>query len=791
MDTDLLQQAVMEIVTQKGYKPVKPRAIAKQLGVDRDSLRDVKKAVKRLIRSGKLTYGPDHLVELPSADTMNRISGVFKRTQGGFGFVRPLPLATPNRDQPADIYISAKRCGNASTGDLVAVRLVKGGRRRGPNLEGEIVDILERETHQFVGTYFESAGNAYVNVDGQPFTQPIAVGDPGTRNAQPGDKVVIDIVRSPHYEQSGEGVLIKVRGAHGQPGVETQSIIYEFNLPQEFPEDVLDDARSQAAAFDESIDANRTDLTDETIITIDPVDARDFDDAISLERLAGGHWRLGVHIADVAHFVQPKTALDREARNRATSVYLPDEVIPMLPETISNSVASLQPDHVRYTKTVFIEFSPDGVQVHSEPMRAAIRSKRRFTYEEVDDFLEDRSRWKSKLEPDVHRLLGDMHELAMILRGRRFKRGALELTMQDVKIDLDKDGRVSGAHLVENTESHQIVEEFMLAANEAVAQFLFDRDILFLRRVHGSPDERKLEQLNQFVSELGIETDSLVSRFALQKLLKQVHGAPEEHAVNYALLRSLQRAVYSPAEEGHYALASECYCHFTSPIRRYPDLTVHRLLNDVLDGKQPANDFDNLAVEGQHSSDREQRAEAAERQLTKVKLLHYMKDRIGEEMEAIVTGVEEYGLFIRGIDIPAEGLLHITSLQDDYYIFDRATHTLCGRRTDSVFRLGDYVRVAVARVDIDRRQLDLRLVGRSGRPDRPGRAPSGGRKSRAKTGKKSRPGSHKIAGPKKRDSRSAGKTKKTIRTTGGAKKKKRGTPKGKKRSTPKGGKRRR
>ncbi|MCG8584879.1 MAG: ribonuclease R [Pirellulales bacterium] len=736
MDTDLLEQAVMEIVTQKNYKPVKPRAIAKRLGVDRESLRDVKKAVKRLIRTGKLVYGPDHLIELPSADDLNRISGIFKRTQGGFGFVRPLALENKTRDQPADIYISAKNCADASTGDLVAIRLVK-GRRRGPNLEGAIVEVLERETHQFVGTYFESAGGAYVNVDGNTFAQPIAVGDPGTRNAQPGDKVVIDIVRFPHYGQSGEAVLTKVIGQHGEAGVETEAIIYEFNLPQEFPEDVLDDAQSQASAFDESIPDDRTDLTEETIITIDPVDARDFDDAISLVRNEKGHWLLGVHIADVAHFVKPRTALDREARNRATSVYLPDKVIPMLPEMISNSVASLQPDRVRYTKTVFIEFSPDGIPVHAEPVRSAIRSKRRFTYEEVNDYLEDRSRWTKKLDADVHRLLGDMHELAMILRKRRFQRGALELTMQEVKVDLDKHGRVSGAHLVVNTESHQVIEEFMLAANEAVASFLFDKDILFLRRVHASPDERKLSQLNQFVSELGIETESLVSRFALQKLLKAVHGEPEEHAVNYALLRSLQRAVYSPEEEGHYALASDCYCHFTSPIRRYPDLTVHRLLDDLFDGRKIANDFDHLAVEGQHCSDREERAEAAERQLTKVKLLHYMQDRIGEEMDAIVTGVEEYGLFVQGVDIPAEGLIHVTSLQDDYYIFDRTTHTLCGRRSDSVFRLGDRVRIAAARVDLDRRELDFKLVGRGPKTERSSnRAAASGKSGRKHTAKR-------------------------------------------------------
>jgi ribonuclease R len=433
---------------------------------------------------------------------------------------------------------------------------------------------------------------------------------------------------------------------------------------------------------------------------------------------------LGVHIADVSHFVKPKGALDREAYNRATSTYLPDRVIPMIPEIISNGLASLQPDRVRYTKSVFIEHTPDGIVTHVEPMAAAIKSRRRFTYEEVDEYLADPEAWRSKLDPKVHALLGHMRELAAILRARRQKRGGLELTMPEVKIDLDKDGKVNGAHLVENTESHRIIEDFMLAANEAVAELLAKAELHFLRRVHQAPDPRKLKALTEFITGLGFAVESLESRFELQKLLADVKGQPEERAVNFALLRSLQRAVYSPEEEGHYALASECYCHFTSPIRRYPDLTIHRLLQQLLDGKKPRNDFGELAVLGEHCSDRERRAEGAERELTKVKLLDYLSSRIGLKLEAVVTGVEEFGLFVQGIELPAEGLVHVSSLSDDFYRFDRASHTLAGYRSGNSYRLGDQVQVAVARVDVDRRELDLRIVAR-GKPahasNRPGK----------------------------------------------------------------------
>jgi ribonuclease R len=747
MNQTELEQSILDFVNQPNYKPVKPRIIAKRLGLDEAAAIELKRTVKRLMKSGRLAYGQDHLVlpaATPSAGNTEeetvatparsgkqsrsefigeRVTGVFRRMNAGYGFVRPSGAA-PAVDRSGDIFIAANHAGDASSGDTVLVAVSRKRDIRRQNPEGEIVEILQRDTHQFVGTYFEGAGNGYVQVDGTVFSRPVYVGDPGAKNAQPDDKVVFEMVRFPSHFQDGEGVITEVLGARGAPGVDTMSVIREYNLPGEFAADALEDARRDAESFDESVDG-RLDLTGETIITIDPVDARDFDDAVSLERLENGHWRLGVHIADVSHFVRRKSALDREAHDRATSVYLPDRVIPMLPEIVSNNLASLQPDKVRYTKTAFIEFSAEGIRTAVDLHNTAIRSKRRFTYEEVDEYLADRESWRSKLKPEVHGLLARMHELAMMLRRRRFERGALELTMKEVKVDLDKNGRVTGAHVVENTESHQIIEEFMLAANEAVADTLHAAGIPFLRRVHPNPDPRKLRALTEFVAELGFQTASLESRFELQKLLTSIHGRPEEHAVNYAVLRSLQRAVYSPVEEGHYALASKCYCHFTSPIRRYPDLTIHRLVDGLLAKRKSAGDIGELITLGEHCSEREQRAEAAERELTKLKLLVYMSTRLGEQLDGVVTGVEEFGLFVQGIKLPAEGLVHVTTLADDYYRFDRRSHSLTGNRSGNAFRLGDMVRVEVARVDIDRRELDFRIVQKKRRQPPPGKISRG------------------------------------------------------------------
>jgi ribonuclease R len=406
----------------------------------------------------------------------------------------------------------------------------------------------------------------------------------------------------------------------------------------------------------------------------------------------------------------------------------------MLPEIISNNLASLQPHKVRYALTALMEFTEEGAPVATEVFKSAIKSVRRFTYEEVDEYLAAKSLSPAQrqtaigkkkphpasvfrdLTPEVDALLNRMHELAMIFRARRFQRGALELSMPELKIDLDADGRVTGAHLEKNTESHQIIEEFMLAANVAVAEKLEDAGLIFLRRVHGSPDPRKMRSLTEFVRELGFEVENLENRFELQKLLDSVKGDTREHAINYATLRSMQRAIYSPEEEGHYALASDTYCHFTSPIRRYPDLTVHRLIDTLARGKKPVQRMDEMLVVGDHCSEREQRATEAERELNKVKLLNYLSDKIGMELDGVITGVENFGMFITGVTIPAEGFVHISALTDDYYRYDRAGHVIAGFRSGNSYRLGDAVRVAVAAVDVDTRELDFRLLARTGGP---------------------------------------------------------------------------
>jgi ribonuclease R len=722
-DDQNLPTRVIALVQGPNYQPVKPRVIAKQLGFSEDQWHEVRRVIKKLVKQGRLNYGDRHVV-LPEKDPhqskatitgkpprsdQSLIVGKFRRTARGFGFVRPIGTAA-SAGRSLDILIPLRRTGDAATGDTVKVRL-KRERSEPDRRSGEIVEVVEREKSEFVGVYLERAGLAFVQIDGNVFAEPILVGDPGAKNAMEGDKVVVEMVRFPTHFRDGEAVIVEILGPQNAPGIDTLSIIREFNLPGPFPEDVHEAAREQAELFDESL-GDRLDLTNQTVITIDPQDARDFDDAISLERLENGHWRLGVHIADVAHFVPVHSPLDREARDRATSVYLPDRVIPMLPELISNGLASLQPDKVRYTKTAFIEFTPDGARVAADLHHSAICSKRRFSYEEVDEFLAQPHPWKTKLSAGVFALLERMHDLAMILRRRRLDRGAIELTLPEIKIDLDKKGRVTGAHVVRHTVSHQIIEEFMLAANEAVAEHLHARQLNFLRRIHEPPDPRKLQALTDFMRDLGIECESLQSRFEIKRIVELTAGRPEQHAVHYAVLRSLQKAVYSPQECGHFALNSDHYCHFTSPIRRYPDLTIHRLLDSLIRGRRPVDDFDRQTLLGEHCSDREQRAEAAERELMKVKLLTYLSHRIGEKMEAVITGVEEFGLFAAGLELPADGLIRVESLQDDFYRFDRQTHTLNGYRSGNNYRLGDLIEVEIARVDLVRRELDYRLVRR-------------------------------------------------------------------------------
>jgi ribonuclease R len=706
------EDQILAAVNAADYRPVTQAMLARSLDVRKKALSEFREALSILIDAGKLRQ--DKQGRLRPRGSTGLVSGVLRKISSGAAFVIPAERSKEAGDsKDGDIYVSARDVKDAQTGDEVMVRVTE-KRRSGGQRCGVIEKVVDRATSVFVGTYFESGDQGFVRVDGTVFGAAIHVGDPGAKGARPDDKVVIEMLRFPTANRIGEAVLTEVLGQRGDPGIDTMTVVHSMGVPFEFPKAVLEDARRQADAFDDTNLQGRTDLTAETIVTIDPIDARDFDDAISLSRSEDGHWHLGVHIADVAHFVPSGSKLDQEAQKRGTSVYLPRHVIPMLPELISNGLASLQQGQVRFTKTTFIEFDETGTVVGTDVANSAIRVTRRFAYEEVMPILNDPKNSFENVTPEVRHLLQSMFELAMLLRRRRFEQGALQMGIPEVAIDFDKDGAVSGAHTRHHDQSHEIIEEFMLAANLAVASLLGSRGLPFLRRVHGAPDELKMRNFQQFCQGLGLTLKKSQDRREIQELIRSVEGKPEERAVNFALLRSMQQAVYSPDDMGHYALAEEDYCHFTSPIRRYPDLTVHRLIGQIAAKKIPSpQPIPELIQLGKHCSITERRAEKAERELIRIKMLRYMSERIGEEMDAIITGVESFGMFCQGIAIPAEGMIHLSSLSDDFYVFDQATRRLTGSRTHREFRLGDPIRVIVAAVDIDRRQLDLRVADSS------------------------------------------------------------------------------
>lgn len=730
---DLASQ-ILAAVSRKSYKPIKPKALARQMGVPQKLYGEFRSALRELARQGRVQFGKNHVVR-PAGGGHGTVTGIYRRTSTGWGYVRPHLV---DGHAGAEVAIREDDAMDAATGDEVLVKVVSKGRGDvGPR--GEIVQVLERARRQFVGTYFERNGKGYVRVDGTVFAHSIYVGDPGAKGARPDDKVVIEMLRFPSQDEyRGEAVIAEILGPRGQPGVDTLSVIREFDLPDKFPEDVLEEARAAADTFDERDLSGRTDFTQDVVITIDPADARDHDDAVSLViDPRSKHWQLTVHIADVSHFCPPGSLLDREARKRGTSVYLPQRVLPMFPEVISNGLASLQEGRLRYTKSVVIDFTPTGVRTKATFHNGAIRVAKRLNYDQVSQIYEiadahgpGRATTAEVDEPLVELLLR-MRELALILRRRRRKRGALELNMPEVELEYDDQGRVTGAHFAKHDISHQVIEEFMLAANEAVAAHLAELDVAFLRRVHPAPEPSKLEAFRDFARSLGYKVEKHVDRFSLQRVLEQSADKPDVHAVHYALLRSLKQAVYSPIEEGHYALASEDYCHFTSPIRRYPDLTVHRLLGQWLKNGRVRSDETETAAVGEHCSKTERRADLAERELIKVKLLAYLESRLGEELDAVITGVADYGFFAQGERLPIEGLVHISTLEDDYYAHDEASHSLEGRRTGRTYRLGDKVRVRVVRVDVARRQLDFRVADRKERPAPP--AADGRRRRRRRT----------------------------------------------------------
>jgi ribonuclease R len=719
------------------HHPMKVRGMARFFDVAEDDYPQFRSLIKQMIRQGEIEIGPRGRLKLPRPGTRapktpqassqapqtprpkarpaNTVEGRFSLSQRGFGFVMPAAPDGPTRGE--DVFVGPEDTQGAVTNDTVLAE-VRGRSPRG--FFGRVVEIIERGQTRFVGTYIETPIGGMVRPDGGILTQDFPVPDASSAGAKPKDKVVFEVLKYAARGEAGEAVITEVLGPRGAPGVDTLAVIHQFELPLEFPEDVLAEARGAADRMNDEALRGRRDLAGDMVITIDPVDARDYDDAISLTDHPDGTWTLGVHIADVPYFVREGSALDREARERGTSVYLPTKVVPMLPEVLSNGVCSLQEGRTRLTKSAFIRFSPEGDPLGADLANSYIRSAKRLTYEQASAALEGKT---GGLEPQVVDLLKKMDRLARLLLDRRRRQGYLELSLPEVDLEFSDEGHVVAAHPEDASFSHKIIEMFMVEANEAVARALEGAGMVFMRRIHPSPDEQAAEDLLNYSKSVGHRLHNPRDRHELQRLLNTVRGKPEEYGIHLAVLKSLERAEYSIRREGHYALASNAYCHFTSPIRRYPDLTIHRAFDVLVAGgdekhrggrhkspvpsdtaKQP------LATLAVHCSSTERRAEAAERELTKVKLLEYLEGRIGETFTGIITGVQAFGVFVESPEFLIDGLVHITRLRDDEYSFDRRRWALVGRRSGRVLRLGSKLEVRIAGVNIPRRELDLEPV---------------------------------------------------------------------------------
>ena len=704
---------IVRHLARQSYRPQKMRRLAREMGIADAEYGDFREAVKALMKAGRIVMGSASALTLP--DPAGRIVGRFRSNPRGFGFVIP---EVPNSH--GDLFIPPGSTGGAVTGDTVAAQVRKRGRRDGRMMyEGRIVEIIERGQSRFVGELCQELRRWFVRPDGNTLHVPILVGDPRAKRARAGDQVVVEIVEFPSAGGDARGVITHVLGKRGDPGVDTQSIIHQYQLPGEFPNPVVQETGCVVADYDALTAARgRKDLRDLTIITIDPDDARDFDDAISVTEADDGGLELGVHIADVSYFVRPGGALDEEARQRANSVYFPRLVIPMLPEVLSNGLCSLQERQPRLAKSVFITYDSGGRRVSARFANTVIRSTKRLTYRQATRILSGKVGRSSR---KVVALLRQMESLARAIRRRRLADDMLVLDLPEVGVVFDDEGHVTGVEPADTSFSHTIIEMFMVEANEAVAELLAGLGVPALRRVHPPPDAAAIQPLNRFLRALGLSPIKTLDRDSLRPLLDTVRDRPEAYAVNLAILRSLERAVYEPSLVGHFALASEHYTHFTSPIRRYPDLTIHRLLEAHLQGelkkrrRQPdVPTLEECQALGVHCSHNERRAEAAERELKLVYVLRLLEQHVGDEYEGIITGVANFGVFIQLPDYLVEGLLRFSDLSDDWWEVDSEAGCVIGQRTGKRLKIGDRVRVVIAAIDLADRELDLVLAEQRG-----------------------------------------------------------------------------
>ena len=737
------QHRILQHIRHRAYQPQQLQALASDLGVEDKDYDAFVAAVEELADDGQVLMGASDTVALPSIG--REVTGKFKRNDRGFGFVIP-----DTRNSHGDLFVGPRDTNGALTGDRVRAEVFHrgGGRGQRPDrMSGRITEIIQRGDTRFPGNLVQRSGRWMVDVDGTALPGPVLVRDPGAKHAAGGAKVVVELTHFPEGDMLAEGVIVEVLGEIGEPEVETVAICRAFGLAEKFPEAAMKDARQCVQKYQkldrEGASDGREDLRDQFTLTIDPPDAQDFDDAISIAHDDAG-WELGVHIADVSTFVTGGSALDEEAYERGNSTYLPRKVIPMLPEVLSNGLCSLQPSVARLAMSVFIRYGGKGQVKSSRFAQSVIQSDHRLTYLEAQALIDGKGDKEARAfarsdvpyTKQLRDTLSDMEQLSKIVRQRRKDGGMISLDLPEVELIHDDTGRVVDAKPEDDAYTHQLIETFMVEANEAVARVFADLNVPLIRRIHPDPGAHDTEELRRFARVAGFNIPSNPSRRELQTLLEATRGKPSAMAVHLAVLKTLTKAEYAPALIGHFALASEHYTHFTSPIRRYPDLTVHRalaaLINVMGSTRQlPRNpqarrriarqlseqaglpSEADLQTLGRHCSATERNSEAAERELRDFLVLQLLEQHIGDEFAGTITGVTGFGVFIQIDRYLVEGLVRNEKLPGapaDRWNLNEQTGAVVAQRSGRSITIGDQFKVRINRVDLSRRELDLHII---------------------------------------------------------------------------------
>ena len=706
----LNHEHLLKLIGEKVEHPATPRELLQRLKIPREQRPTFKRLLSDLVASGALVQTRGHRYGIP--DRMNLAVGRITTNPRGFGFVVP---DRPVEDVEGDIYIAGSNLNQAMHGDRVVARIE---RVTDKGAEGRIVRILERGSSTTVGRFdVDESGMGYVVPFDRRVIMDVQIPSGEQKGAQPGDMVVVEITKWPTPARGPLGRVAEVLGDIDAPGVDTEIIIRKYGIPDEHSEEAVAEARRIGSHVRERDLRGRTDFRPLVTVTIDGEHARDFDDAITLERLDNGSYWLGVHIADVAHYVPEGSVLDEDAYERGTSVYFPERAVHMFPAELATGLCSLNPNVDRLVQSCLMEIDRRGQVVRYEMHDGVIHSNARMTYTDVNAILTDRDPDTTAKYRELVPLFEEMRELFQILNKRRHRRGSIDFDLKEPEIILDDEGMVEEIVALERNVAHRIIEEFMLVANETVAQHLDDNDVPSLFRIHEDPDPLKVEQFEEFVTTLGYSLaapPNSVKPRHFQKLVEKMRGTPEEKPIAFLMLRTMQKARYDASNLGHFGLAADSYTHFTSPIRRYPDLVVHRTLREsrhgAMTGDRQEELLEDLPEVARHTSERERRADDAERELVQWKKVRFMADKVGDEFQGYITGVTAFGLFIELVEHFVEGLVHISTMADDYYRFVERTHLLRGENTGKVYRLGDRVLVQVIKVDMERRQVDLGLV---------------------------------------------------------------------------------